>query len=96
MASHITCQSIRIPANRYSTLEEGLLIFADDALMAVIMHLQKVASGDLQDMWFLEAGFGPCAVSFRTDRTFRSPDEAQQWVKECVQLARENGGPQFA
>ncbi len=40
MVPHITCQTILLPATRSDAVEEGLLIFADDMLMAVVICLE--------------------------------------------------------
>ncbi|HEX2556413.1 MAG TPA: hypothetical protein VHL98_22165 [Microvirga sp.] len=87
MAPHITCQSIRIPVNRSGEVEQGFLVFADDALMAVVMLLDGSLDEELNHLkgrWFMETGYGPCAVAPGTDQIFQSPDEAQQWVLERV------------
>jgi hypothetical protein len=85
MAPHITCQTILVPATPTRAVEQGFLIFADNVLMAVVMHLQRsVDDPDLRGLWFLETGYGPCAEPPGVERTFRSPDEAQQWVLQRV------------
>lgn len=44
--------------------EDGCLVFAHDRLVAVLVRLSAAAHPDeaLRGRWFLEAGFGPCAV----------------------------------
>jgi hypothetical protein len=57
---------------------ESLLVFADDFLVAVLVHL----SDDHEDsagMWFLEAGFGP--VDDPSPPTFADLDQAQGWIE---------------
>ena len=64
--------------------EEGMLVFSDDRLVAVLVHLSdenEVAPGD----WYLEAGFGRCLDSLNHP-TFASLDAAQDWLER--QLAR--------
>ena len=64
--------------------EEGMLVFSDDRLVAVLVHLSdenEVAPGD----WYLEAGFGRCLDSLNHP-TFPSLEAAQDWIKQ--QLAR--------
>ncbi len=62
MQRHITCQKVLMPANRSGVLEEGFLVFADDRLMAVVIHLQNSVTEEFQGLWCLETGDGPCAV----------------------------------
>ena len=38
--------------------EEGRLVFANDRLVAVLVHLSQQYD-DLAGLWYLEAGFGP-------------------------------------
>src|SRR3712207_3086839 len=85
---HLTCQAILMPANPSEIMEEGLLIFADGTLMAVVMHLQQSVSKEYRGLWHLEAGFGPCAAPEACRPTFKTPEGAQLWVRECVVRAR--------
>jgi hypothetical protein len=64
--------------------EEGVLVFADGRLVAVLVHLSdenEVAPGD----WYLEAGFGPC-LERPNQPTFASLQVAQEWIED--RLAR--------
>jgi hypothetical protein len=64
--------------------EEGMLVFADGRLVAVLVHLSdenEIAPGD----WYLEAGFGSCLES-PNQPTFATLQVAQEWIEE--QLAR--------
>jgi hypothetical protein len=59
--------------------EEGMLVFADDRLVAVLVHLSdenEVAPGD----WYLEAGFGT-RLDSPHHPTFPSLEAAQDWIK---------------
>ena len=85
---HLTCRAILMPAGPSEIIEEGLLIFADDTLVAVVMHLQQSVGKEYRGFWRLEAGFGPCAVAETSRPTFQSQDEAQRWVCERVVHAR--------
>lgn len=85
MDPHITCQTILLPATRSGVVEEGLLVFADDVLMAVVMLLQNsVSDPDLPGRWYLETGYGPCEEAPGTNRLFETSDEAEAWVLECL------------
>ncbi|HEV2604114.1 MAG TPA: hypothetical protein VGU24_10685 [Microvirga sp.] len=66
-------------------VEEGILIFADDVLMAVVMRLDSSVDDEgMRGLWYLETGYGPCARAPGTDQLFGSPDEAQAWVLQRV------------
>ena len=56
--------------------EAGVLVFLDDRLVAVLVHLQDdhpVAPG----CWYLEAGFGPFVG---VHRTFNDLHQAGAWL----------------
>jgi hypothetical protein len=58
--------------------EEGLLVYADDRLVAVLVHLSEeneIAPGD----WYLEAGFGS-RLDGPYHPTFASLAAAQDWI----------------
>lgn len=57
--------------------EQGLLVMADHRLVAVLTRLGS-SHGTLDGRWFLEAGFGPCAVT--QPEPFVTSIEALQWV----------------
>src|SRR5687768_3956613 len=60
--------------------EESMLVFADDRLVAVLVHLSdenEIAPGD----WYLEAGFGTRLDSLNHP-TFASLDAAQDWIQQ--------------
>lgn len=59
--------------------EEGMLVYADGRLVAVLVHLcdeNEIAPGD----WYLEAGFGRLGDPLHP--SFASLDEAQAWIAE--------------
>lgn len=63
---------------------EGLLIFADDQLSAVIVRLDGEAHAPEQKgRWHLEAGFGPCDVRIAPP-VFTTPDDAAGWVRQML------------
>jgi hypothetical protein len=60
--------------------EEGMLVFADSRLVAVLVHLSdenEIAPSD----WYLEAGFGTRLDSLNHP-TFPSLDAAQDWIQQ--------------
>jgi hypothetical protein len=60
--------------------EEGMLVFHNGRLVAVLVHLSdenEAAPGD----WYLEVGFGP-GLEGPDHPSFSSLDEAQDWIGE--------------
>ena len=68
-------QPVRVAATHNDT--EGQLVFADDGLIAVLVHLSE-DHGAEAGMWFLEAWFGGTYESKQP--TFPSLDAAQEWI----------------
>ncbi|HEX2138010.1 MAG TPA: hypothetical protein VHG30_19315 [Microvirga sp.] len=79
----LTLQPIRVRIDGGS--QEGRLVFADSALVAVFVRVspEEIAGDDQpRDGWFLEAGFGPCgSLATVAPPVFGSLDEAQVWVR---------------
>jgi|EndMetStandDraft_6_1072998.scaffolds.fasta_scaffold1107710_1 hypothetical protein len=61
---------------------EGELVFADDQLVAVLVHLSE-DYGDEAGVWYIEAAFGP-ALAEPLNPTFASVEEAVQWIDERI------------
>ena len=57
---------------------EGLLIFTNGLLVAVLVRLQDEAHEELRGSWWLEAGFGPCSVV--GPPLFSDLTEAEEWI----------------
>ena len=57
--------------------EEGLLVFAEGRLVAVLVRLTE-EHDDLAGLWFLEVGFGP--LGEQTYPTFADLEAAQNWI----------------
>lgn len=70
----LTFQPVRV-ANGHD--EEGLLVFADDRLVAVLVRLSQEHE-DLAGRWFLETGFG--RLDGPNHPTFSDLDAAQDWM----------------
>jgi len=71
----LTLQPVRVATG---SDEEGMLLYANGRLVAVLVHLSyenEIAPGD----WYLEAGFGPCLGSPQHP-TFPSLDVALDWI----------------
>jgi hypothetical protein len=58
---------------------ESMLVFADEFLVAVLVHLSDDHE-DAAGMWFLEAGFGP--VDDPCPPMFADLNEAQNWIEQ--------------
>lgn len=57
---------------------EGVLIFSNGLLVAVLVRLQDEAHEELRGSWWLEAGFGPCSVV--GPPLFSDLAEAKDWI----------------
>jgi hypothetical protein len=69
-----------IPVRLNGHANEGRLVLAGGQLVAVLVRLDgDVDAAELKGRWFLEAGFGPCAVA--DGPVFRGLDEARAWVE---------------
>jgi hypothetical protein len=71
---NVTLQPVQVATGAE---EEGMLLFADERLVAVLVHLSEeneIAPGD----WYLEAGFGPLGGH---QPTFPDLDAAQDWIE---------------
>ena len=93
MVPHITCQTVSISTGRADGVEENLLIFSDDMLVAVARCCEEHVSDISQSFWILKIGYGLCASPLSKDLTFRSPAEAQQWVLERLSRASTGAAP---
>ncbi|MFH6784219.1 MULTISPECIES: hypothetical protein [Methylobacterium] len=71
----LTLQPVRVRTG--SEDEQGLLVFADGILSAVLVCLSD-AHGDDAGLWFLEAGFGTLASP--QPGKFADLDAAQAWI----------------
>lgn len=61
--------------------DDGLLVMADEVLVAVLVCLDRPIYGPEQGQWHLEAGFGPCAAR---PATFPRLEPALRWIAERV------------
>ncbi|MFE1601750.1 hypothetical protein [Methylobacterium sp. ID0610] len=81
MITRLDSQPARIATGTGS--EDGLLLFADGLLVAVVSQLRHSVGDELIGRWFLEAGFGPCA--YRAPEVFDTAEDAKQWVRGRVE-----------
>lgn len=58
---------------------EGVLVFSDDRLAAVLVRLFDESHEDRRGWWFLEAGFGRCSV--QSPPVFSDLEKAQSWIE---------------
>ncbi len=61
---------------------EGLLVFADGRLAAVLVRLSAIHAG-LAGRWFLEATFG--LPDSRNPPVFEDLDEARHWIAHQIE-----------
>jgi hypothetical protein len=71
----LTLEPVRV-ANGYD--EEGLLVFADDRLVAVLVRLSD-HHGELAGRLFLEVGFG--GLTAPGDQTFPNIEAARAYIE---------------
>lgn len=69
-------QSVRVKTGSHDT--EGLLVFADNLLVAVLVRLSDDHEEDA-GKWFLEAGFD--GADDAVQPKFVDLDEAQAWIQ---------------
>ena len=67
--------------------KEGMLVFADDQRLVVVLTRLCDRHGKLLEHWFLEAGFGP--LDGPNHPTFSDLDTAQNWIGQ--RLAKRQG-----
>jgi hypothetical protein len=63
---------------------DGLLVFSDAGLAAVLVRLSDV-HGEASGQWFLEAGFG--ALDRHQRPIFPDIDAAQNWIVDRIARA---------
>jgi len=59
---------------------EGVLVFWGSDLLAVLVRLSVKTRNAQGGLWFLAAGFGPCADM--SPPLFRKPEDAEPWFAE--------------
>ena len=64
---------------------DGVLIFHNGDLVAVLVQLTPETHNGLGGQWFLEAGFGCCMD--RNTPLFESPEAAEGWIGQQMREA---------
>ena len=72
------------PARLAGPDENGILVFSDARLLAVLVRLSDL-HGEIAGQWFLEAGFGGLHPS--RDGLFTDLAAAQEWIAQRVRGA---------
>ncbi len=81
MSYQITFQPMRVLIDGFDS--DGRLILADDQLTAVIVLLEaEHHTPGTTGKWYLEAGFGKCAVPLANAPLWDTLDDAAAWVQE--------------
>jgi hypothetical protein len=81
--SRVTLHAIKVATA--SEDESGVLVFVDDKLVAVLVHLAARFHGEIRGHWFAEAGFGPCGGVIPPN--FPVLNDALSWIAECVGIS---------
>lgn len=66
---------------------DGLLVLNDSMLVAVLVCLDDAIYGVNKGRWYLEAGFGPCAVSAII---YDDSETALRWIAGRLNLDEES------
>jgi hypothetical protein len=75
----ITLQPIQVAVG--SCDEKGPMVLVDGTLVAVLVDLTSPhADPELQDTWFVQAGFGP---SLEKHELYSTLDEEDDWALQC-------------
>lgn len=74
----LSLQPVSVDARRDAD-GNGVLVFADGRLVAVLVHLTDPAHDEHTGAWFLEAGFGRCSDAVLPP-IFADLDEAHRWI----------------
>ncbi|AWB24355.1 hypothetical protein DA075_28660 [Methylobacterium currus] len=80
----LTLQPVRVRTG--GEAEQGLLVFVDGALAAVLVRLSD-EYGEAAGLWFLEAGFGSLASP--QPETFADLDAAETWIAQRLAGAKQ-------
>jgi hypothetical protein len=65
--------------------EDGLLVYVEDRLSAVLVRLDDVCHGDdLRGRWFVEAAFGP--FGDHVGAHFGSTEEVRRWASDNSEM----------
>ncbi|UVF22400.1 hypothetical protein HPT29_024905 (plasmid) [Microvirga terrae] len=71
---------------------EGLLVFWGADLLALLVRLSLKTRSSQGGLWFLAAGFGPCADM--SPPLFRKPEDAEPWfVEQMSKVTHRTGSP---
>ena len=81
--NHLTLRPVRVATG---SDEEGMLVFAEDRLVAVLVRLtDQHADMGLAGQWFLETGYG--VLGGPREATFPDLDAAGVWIDAQLQKA---------
>jgi hypothetical protein len=65
---------------------DGLLVLNDGTLAAVVVRVLAEESGDGNEGWYLEAGFGPCSILMTLPpQVFRTREQAIDWISRQLE-----------
>jgi hypothetical protein len=65
---------------------EGRLVFAGDALVAVVSRFDADGAAASGGPWHLDAGFGPCEA--RAPDLFDTLDDLDAWIRRRIAVRR--------
>jgi hypothetical protein len=76
----LTMQSVPVAVNGSQGRQHAFLVYADDALVAVLAQPAQSVAQAWGKAWILQAGFGPCSGS--VPKLWHDLNEFHQWVMD--------------
>jgi hypothetical protein len=78
--------SLRLEPTRIAAADaEGLLVYSDDGLVAVLARLSDL-HGEIAGQWYFEAGFGE--FDRHKHMVFREIDAARRWIASQIERTK--------
>jgi hypothetical protein len=87
----LTMLSVAISASSSGAKQHAFLVYADEALAAVLAHPDHSVAEVFGTAWVLQAGFGPCSGPGR--RVWHDLGEFHRWVIDRYRRAERDLEP---
>jgi hypothetical protein len=82
-------ENVRIAAGGEARPDEGLLVYGDDALVAILVKLDRELALQTRGTWYLQSGFGP--IDDFHHPSFKTVEDTLAWIAR--RLTRNSGKP---
>ena len=73
-------QSVRVATGDSEERRHAFLVYADDALIAVLAQPEHAVAKEFGKTWVLHAGFGPCSGS--GPKVWHDLGEIHRWIRD--------------